>query len=88
MEGAQGRGKMESENTFKGVFKTGGAVMAKSLAISGKVVKESEGRDQGLAWSTGDRKDPLRVWREIYQDVRRQWAEAEHGRTGRYAHHR
>ena len=58
--------------------------MEKSFAIAEKVVTDSASRVQGERDAAEGRKDHLKIWREIYRDVRRQWAEAESGRTGRY----
>ena len=51
--------------------------MEKSITINGKVIASSSFREQGAERDNKDRKDHLKIWREIYQDVRRQWAEAE-----------
>lgn len=58
--------------------------MEKSVAINGKVASKSGIRAQASGKYAESTRDHLKVWREIYQDVRRQWAEAEHGRAGRY----
>ena len=51
--------------------------MEKSITINGKVIAGSSFREQGAELDNKDRKNHLKIWREIYQDVRRQWAEAE-----------
>jgi len=51
--------------------------MEKSITISRKVLAASSSREQGAERDNKDRKDHLKIWSEIYQDVRRQWAEAE-----------
>ena len=57
--------------------------MEKSINISERVLEKSSLRRQGGWQSRVDRNDHLKVWREIYKNVRLQWAEAEHGRAGR-----
>ena len=51
--------------------------MSKSVTINGKAAMGTGLRSEDAAQDSSDRKDHLKVWREIYQDVRRQWAEAE-----------
>jgi len=57
--------------------------MEKSVTVIGKVAAGSVLRSQSAGRDAEDRKDHLKVWREIYQDVRRQWAEAEYDKAGR-----
>jgi hypothetical protein len=60
--------------------------MEKTVTIMGKSAAVSGSRDLVVRRSVEERRDHLKVWREIYQDVRRQWAEAEksHPRAGKY----
>lgn len=55
--------------------------MENTVTINRKVAADSGSKVRGTRTSAEDRKDHLRVWREIYQDVRRQWAEAENYRS-------
>ena len=56
--------------------------MEKTMDIDGKVMDSAAARSVRELCVSRSRKEHVRVWREIYQDVRRQWMEAEHGRTG------
>ena len=58
--------------------------MEKMVTLSGSVVtgKAVRGENQGRASET--RRDRLKVWQQIYRDVKRQWEEAELGQAGRY----
>ena len=60
--------------------------MEKTLTVMGKAAAVGGSRDLVVRRSVEERKDHLKVWREIYQDVRRQWAEAESCRSqaGKY----
>ena len=60
--------------------------MEKTVTVIGKAAAGSGSRDLIVRRSVEERKDHLKVWRKIYQDVRRQWAEAENSRPrgGRY----
>jgi len=55
--------------------------MEKTMTINGRVRTGEAQRVSTTPQDTLNRRDHLKVWREIYQDVRRQWAEAEHTRT-------
>ena len=57
--------------------------MEKSVTVIGKAAAGSVLRDQVTRRNEADRKDHLKIWRQIYQDVRNQWAEAEYGKTSR-----
>jgi len=56
--------------------------MEKAVTVIGKAAAGSVSRDQAPREICVDRRDHLKVWREIYQEVRRQWAEAENYRPG------
>ncbi|MDF1525934.1 MAG: hypothetical protein RRA15_11620 [bacterium] len=60
--------------------------MEKSATVIGNAAAVSGARDLVVKGSVEEPKDHLKVWREIYQDVRRQWAEAESSslRSGRF----
>ena len=60
--------------------------MEKTVTVIGKAIANTMSRDLEAGRSVEERKDHLKVWREIYQDVRRQWAEAEGNRprVGRF----
>ena len=60
--------------------------MEKTVTAIGKAAAVSGSRDLVVRRSVEEQKDHLKVWREIYQDVRRQWAEAENSRprAGKY----
>jgi len=51
--------------------------MEKAGTVIGQAVVGNASRDQAARREGVDHRDHLKVWREIYQDVRRQWAEAE-----------
>jgi len=57
--------------------------MEKTMTINGKMVVAGASGDCSTPQGTLDRRGHLKVWRQIYQDVRRQWAEAEHSRPRR-----
>lgn len=63
---------------------TEGSEMEKTVTITGKMIESSPGATMEGARAGKERRDHLQIWREIYQEVRRQWAEAEMERTGRY----
>ena len=60
--------------------------MEKTVTVMGKAAAVSGSMDLVVRRSVEERKDHLKVWREIYQDVRRQWAQAENYRPrgGKY----
>lgn len=60
--------------------------MEKTTTIERKMMVDHSGHSESGKQVLKDRRDHLKVWREIYQDVRRQWAEAENysPRGGRY----
>lgn len=62
--------------------------MEKSVTINGKITSDSLSRNPSAEEVSEERKDHLKIWRDIYRDVRRQWADAESGRTGRYRYSR
>ena len=58
--------------------------MEKAVTVIGRAAAVKGLGAQDAKSDAQVRKDHLKVWKEIYQDVRRQWAEAEHKRTGIY----
>ncbi len=58
--------------------------MDKTMAAYCRTFEKDSTMDRKSLSRTHNTKEHLKVWREIYQDVRRQWAEAEMNRPGRY----
>lgn len=54
--------------------------MEKTITINGKQIADYLVDSVNSKQVSENRRDHVKVWREIYQDVRRQWAEAEHYR--------
>lgn len=59
--------------------------MEKTLRMEGDLAAARQRAEGSVEGSAEDPREHLRIWREIYRDVRRQWIEAEHGRRGRYS---
>jgi hypothetical protein len=51
--------------------------MEKTITVNGKMIAGTSVDSAKSSQVSKNRRDHLKVWREIYQDVRRQWAEAE-----------
>ena len=54
--------------------------MEKTITINGRMIADHSAGSTYNRYLSKDRRDHVKVLREIYQDVRRQWAEAEHYR--------
>jgi hypothetical protein len=54
--------------------------MEKAITINGEMVSNfsTASVDNKPLWES--QKDQIDAWKELYQEVRRQWAEAEHSR--------
>ena len=61
--------------------------MEKTITIRGKMITNYLMDAAGNKLVMKDRREHVKAWREIYQEVRRQWAEAEScsSRDGKYA---
>lgn len=58
--------------------------MEKTVTINGKVVRRDPVTRASIDRLMETRRNHVKTWSDIYQEVRRQWVEAEQGRTERY----
>ena len=54
--------------------------MSKSVTVLGSAAAGGRSGVEPRRNAGEERKDHLKVWRDLYRDVRRQWAEAESSR--------
>ena len=62
--------------------------MEKTFTINGKFIRSDLVTRASIDRVMQNRRNHVKTWSDIYQEVRRQWIEAEQGRTGRYRYDR